>query len=209
MSEIALIGASLEKIALEIRHLQRTEVSEVEEFFNVGQKGSSAMPHKRNPISSENIAGLSRVLRGYMVSSYENVALWHERDISHSSVERIIFPDAIMLLDYMLNRYMNILKNLTVFEDKMLQNIYLTNGVIFSQRILTKLIDKGLSRELAYDTIQPLSMISFNTGVSFKELVQSNENIMKTLNIEEIEDAFEINYFLRNVDIIYKRVGII
>ncbi|MBN2604846.1 MAG: adenylosuccinate lyase [Bacilli bacterium] len=209
MSEIALIGATLEKIALEIRHLQRTEVHEVEEFFNVGQKGSSAMPHKRNPISSENITGLSRVLRGYMVSSYENVALWHERDISHSSVERIIFPDGIMLLDYMLNRYMNILKNLTVFEDKMLENIYLTNGVIFSQRILTKLIDKGFSRELAYDTVQPLSMKSFKIGTHFKELILENESIMNTLSLDEINDAFDISYFLRNVEIIYKRVGIL
>lgn len=209
MAEIALIGSTLEKIALEIRHLQRTEVHEVEEFFNAGQKGSSAMPHKRNPIASENIAGLSRVLRGYMVSSYENIALWHERDISHSSVERVIFPDAIMLLDYMLNRYMNTLKNLTVFEDKMIQNIYVTNGVIFSQRILTKLIDKGCSRELAYDTVQPLAMKSFHTGLLFKNLLHEDKSITETLSPQEIDDAFELDYFLRNVDIIYKRVGIL
>ena len=208
MAEIALIGATLEKIAVEIRHLQRTEVRELEEYFRKGQKGSSAMPHKRNPISSENIAGCSRVLRGYMVSAYENIPLWHERDISHSSVERIIIPDALMLLDYMLNRYKKVLANLTVFEERMLQNIYLTNGVIFSQRVLTKLIDKGLSRENAYDIIQSLSMISFNNNISFKGLLLKDETITKYLSSSELEDSFKIEYFLKNIDIIYKRVGI-
>lgn len=209
MAELALIGSSMEKIAVEIRHLQRTEVRELEEFFRKGQKGSSAMPHKRNPISSENIVGCSRVLRGYMVASYENIPLWHERDISHSSVERIIMPDAIMLLDYMLNRYTKVLKNITVFEDKMLKNIYLTNGVIFSQRILTKLIEKGLSREKAYDTIQPLSMNSWENGLQFKDLLLESKEIREYLNLEDIEDAFEISFFLKNVKIIYKRVGIL
>jgi adenylosuccinate lyase len=209
IAEIALIGATMEKIAVEIRHLQRTEVREVEEFFRKGQKGSSAMPHKRNPISSENIAGCSRVLRGYMVASYENVPLWHERDISHSSVERIIIPDALMLLDYMLNRYAKVLDNLTVFEDRMIKNIYLTNGVIFSQRVLTKLIDKGLSRELAYDTVQPIAMNAWENSLEFKGLLEKNELINKYLSIEEIEDAFDIKFFLRNVSIIYKRVGIL
>lgn len=209
MSELALIGGTLEKIAVEIRHLQRTEVREAEEFFRKGQKGSSAMPHKRNPISSENIAGCSRVLRGYMVASYENVPLWHERDISHSSVERIIMPDAIMLLDYMLNRYKRVLDNLTVFEDRMLENIYLTNGVIFSQRVLTKLIDAGLSRELAYDTVQPIAMNAWENGLQYKDLLLENKIVTKYLNKEEIEDAFNIDYFLRNVEVIYKRVGIL
>ena len=208
MAEIALIGATLEKIAVEIRHLQRTEVREVEEFFREGQKGSSAMPHKRNPISSENISGCSRVLRGYMVSAYENIPLWHERDISHSSVERIIIPDALMLLDYMLNRYSKVLENLTVFEERMLQNIYLTNGVIFSQRVLTKLIDKGLSREKAYDKVQSLAMISFNNNISFKGLLLKDETIIKHLTSSELEESFKIEYFLKNVDLIYKRVGI-
>ncbi len=208
MSEIALIGATLEKISVEIRHLQRTEIREVEEFFRKGQKGSSAMPHKRNPISSENISGCSRVLRGYMVSAYENIPLWHERDISHSSVERIIIPDAVMLLDYMLNRYMKVLDNLTVFEERMFQNIYLTNGVVFSQRVLTKLIDKGFSREEAYDTIQSLAMISFNNNISFKGLLLKDKTITKYLTNADLEESFQIEYFLKNVDTIYKRVGI-
>ncbi len=208
MAELALIGTSMEKIAVEIRHLQRTEVRELEEFFRKGQKGSSAMPHKRNPISSENIAGCSRVLRGYMVASYENVPLWHERDISHSSVERIIVPDAIMLLDYMLNRYMRVLENVTVFEDRMLENIYITKGVIFSQRILSKLIEKGLAREKAYDTVQPLSMKSWENGIMFKELLIENNTIREHLSVEEIEDAFDIKYFLKNVKTIFERVGL-
>lgn len=209
MAEIALIGASMEKIAVEIRHLQRTEVREAEEYFRKGQKGSSAMPHKRNPISSENIAGCSRVLRGYMVAAYENVPLWHERDISHSSVERIIIPDATMLLDYMLNRYTNVLKTLTVFEDRMLKNIYLTNGVIFAQRVLTKLIDAGLSREKAYDTVQPIAMNAWENGLQYKELLLEDETVMAHLSKEEIDDAFDLQYFLRNVTVIYKRVGIL
>ena len=209
MAELALIGGTLEKIAVEIRHLQRTEVREAEEFFRKGQKGSSAMPHKRNPISSENIVGCSRVLRGYMVASYENIPLWHERDISHSSVERIIIPDAVMLLDYMLNRYKGVLSNLTVFEDRMLQNIYLTNGVIFAQRVLTKLIDKGFSREKAYDTVQPLAMKAWQEGLQYKDLLLENGLVMEYLNEDDIEDAFNIDYFLRNVDTILKRVGIL
>jgi adenylosuccinate lyase len=208
MAELALIGGSLEKIALEIRHLQRTEVREAEEFFRKGQKGSSAMPHKRNPISSENIAGTSRVLRGYMVAAYENIPLWHERDISHSSVERIIVPDGIMLLDYMLNRYKGVLDNLTVFEDRMLQNIYITNGVIFAQRVLTKLIDKGLSREMAYDTVQPIAMNAWENNLQYKDLLLENPLVMQYLSVEEIDDAFNVEYFLRNVDTIFKRVGL-
>ena len=208
MAEIALIGSSMEKIAVEIRHLQRTEVREAEEFFRKGQKGSSAMPHKRNPISSENIAGCSRVLRGYMVASYENIPLWHERDISHSSVERIIMRDGIMLLDYMLNRYKRVLENLTVFEDRMLKNIYLTNGVIFAQRVLTKLIDAGLSREKAYDTVQPIAMNAWENGLQYKDLLMENGVVTEYLTKEEIEDAFDIDYFLRNVDTIFTRVGL-
>lgn len=209
ISIISLIGSTLEKIGIEIRHLQRTEVREVEEFFSSGQKGSSAMPHKRNPISSENIAGCARVLRGYMVSAFENIQLWHERDISHSSAERIILPDSTILIDYMLNRFTNILENLVVFEDNMIKNINKTNGVIFSQRVMTKLIDKGLSREEAYDIIQPLSMSSWTSGRNFKDILFESEKILKHLTKDEIEDSFSIEYHLRNVDMILKRVGIL
>lgn len=209
ISIISLIGSTLEKIGIEIRHLQRTEVREVEEFFSSGQKGSSAMPHKRNPISSENIAGCARVLRGYMVSAFENIQLWHERDISHSSAERIILPDSTILIDYMLNRFTNILENLVVFEDNMIKNINKTNGVIFSQRVMTKLIDKGLSREEAYDIIQPLSMSSWTSGRNFKDILFESEKILKHLTKDEIEDSFSIEYHLRNVDTILKRVGIL
>lgn len=209
MSEIALIGATMEKIALEIRHLQRTEVREVEEFFHQGQKGSSAMPHKRNPISSENITGISRILRGYMVTAYEDVPLWHERDISHSSVERVIFPDAIMLLDYALNRYMNVLDKLTVFEERMMENIFTTKGVIFSQRILSMLIEKGISREEAYDVVQPIAMKAWQDKIDFKQLLNEHKTIGKWLNKDEIEYAFTIDFFLKNVTEIYKRVGLI
>ncbi len=209
MAELALIGSTMEKIAVEIRHLQRTEVRELEEFFRKGQKGSSAMPHKRNPISSENIAGCSRVLRGYMLASYENIPLWHERDISHSAVERIIVPDGIMLLDYMLNRYRRVLENVTVFEERMMENIYITKGVIFSQRILSKLIEKGLSREQAYDTVQPLSMKSWENGLLFRELLLESPEIKEHLSKQEIEDSFDVSYFLKNVQTIFERVGIL
>ncbi len=209
IASIALIGSTIEKIGIELRHLQRTEVREVEENFSKGQKGSSAMPHKRNPISSENMAGCARVLRGYIVTVYEDIALWHERDISHSSAERIILPDATMLIDYMLNRFMKILKNLVVFEDNMIKNIYKTNGVIFSQRIMTKLIEKGLSREKAYDIIQPLSMESWTQNKDFKTLLLENKEVTKYLNNEEIEDGFSLQYHLRNVDVIFRRVGIL
>lgn len=208
-SVVALIGSFIEKTALEVRHLQRTEVREAEEFFRKGQKGSSAMPHKRNPIASENITGGARILRGYMVTLFEDIALWHERDISHSSVERVVIPDAMMLLDYMLKRYTKVLKELTVFEDRMLKNIYLTNGVIFSQRMMTKLIEKGFARENAYDLVQPLAMESFSKGKDFKELLLMNESILSALSPKEIEEAFKIEYFLKNVDEIYRRVGII
>lgn len=209
IASIALIGSTIEKIGIELRHLQRTEVREVEENFSKGQKGSSAMPHKRNPISSENMAGCARVLRGYIVTAYEDISLWHERDISHSSAERIILPDATMLIDYMLNRFTRVLKNLVVFEDNMIKNIYKTNGVIFSQRIMTKLIEKGLSREKAYDIIQPLSMESWTQNKDFKTLLLENKEVTKYLNNEEIEDGFSLQYHLRNVDVIFKRVGIL
>ena len=209
MSTLALIGTTMEKIATEIRHLQRSEVHEAEEPFKKGQKGSSAMPHKRNPITSENICGCARVLRGYMVTSYENVALWHERDISHSSTERIILPDATILLDYMLNRYANLLDNLVVYEDQMFKNIYLTNKVIFAQRVMTTLISKGLSREEAYDTVQPISMEAYNNNLDYQELLSKNEKIMSILTKEELDSCFTLDYYQKNVEAIYKRVNIL
>lgn len=209
MATLAVIGCSLEQMAMELRNLQRTEVHEVEESFGKGQKGSSAMPHKRNPISSENICGCARVLRGYMCTAYENVALWHERDISHSATERIIMPDATTLLDYMLNRMKGVLENLVVFEDKMLSNIYLTNGVIFAQRVMNALIDKGFVREKAYDTVQPVAMAAMAQGVPYKDLLMQNEVVMANLTKEELEACFTLDYYLKNVDYIYKRNGLL
>lgn len=208
MASIALIGATLEQMAFEIRNLQRTEVHEVEEAFGKGQKGSSAMPHKRNPISSENICGCARVLRGYMTTAYENVALWHERDISHSATERIIMPDATILLDYMLNRMMGILENLVVFEDKMKQNIYITNGVIFAQRVMNALIGKGFAREKAYDTVQPIAMQAMATGTPYQELLKASDVVMGALTPEELDECFTLDYYFKNVDHIYQRNGL-
>ena len=208
MATLALIGASLEQMAMEIRNLQRTEVHEVEESFGKGQKGSSAMPHKRNPISSENICGCARVLRGYMMTTYDNVALWHERDISHSATERILMPDATILLDYMLNRMMGILENLVVFDEKMKSNIYLTNGVIFAQRVMNALIGKGFVREQAYDTVQPVAMQAMATGASYQELLKQNPVVMGALTEEELDGCFTLDYYMKNVDYIYDRNGI-
>ena len=205
MTTIAVIGASLDKFATELRHLQRTEVREVEEGFAKGQKGSSAMPHKKNPISSENISGLSRVLKGYAVTSLENVALWHERDISHSSTERIILPDATSLLDYMLVRFTGVLSNLGVHKQRMLKNINLTNGVIFSQRVMLELIEqKGWSREMAYDTVQPIAIDAFNNEKDFKTLLINN----KVLTKEEINKIFDLKYYSQNIDSVFERMGL-
>ncbi|MGM0546434.1 MAG: adenylosuccinate lyase [Bacteroidota bacterium] len=208
ISTLALIGSTMEKMAVEIRHLQRSEVREAEEFFRKGQKGSSSMPHKRNPVSSENISGCSRVLRGYMMSAYENIPLWHERDISHSSVERIILPDATILLDYMLNRFSGVVEKLTIFEDNMHDNIYKTFGLTFSQRVLHKLIDTGMSREKAYDTVQPLAMKAWEEKTMFRDLVEADEMVRENLTDEEIEEAFDLDHHTRNVDRIFKRVGL-
>ncbi len=208
MATLALIATSMEKMATEIRGLQKSEVREVEEKFHKGQKGSSAMPHKRNPVGSENISGLARVIRGYMMSSYESVTLWHERDISHSSVERIILPDATILLNYMLRRFSGIVENLTVFPDNMKRNMERTFGLIYSQRVLLKLIDKGLSREKAYDTVQPLAMQAWEEQRPFRELVETNETVCQYLNGGDIDDCFDYNWHLKNVDTIFKRVGL-
>ncbi|MCC5908513.1 MAG: adenylosuccinate lyase [Balneolaceae bacterium] len=208
MSVLALIGSTLEKIAVEVRHLQRTELREAEEFFRKGQKGSSAMPHKRNPISSENITGCARVLRGYMVSAFENIPLWHERDISHSSVERIILPDATILFDYMLHRFSGVIEKLMVYPENMQENMEKTHGLVYSQRLLLMLIEKGLSRELAYDTVQPLAMKAWEEKRPFRELVEADLTIKENLSPVEIEDAFDVNHHTRRVDEIFERVGL-
>lgn len=208
MATLAVIGGTLEKIAVEIRHLQRTELREAEEFFRKGQKGSSAMPHKRNPVSSENITGCARVLRGYMVSAYENIPLWHERDISHSSVERIILPDATILLDYMLNRFAGVVEKLMVYPDQMKANMDKTHGLVFSQRLLLMLIDKGVSREEAYDTVQPLAMKAWENQTAFRPLVEADSTIQKHLSPDEIESAFDLAHHIRRVEEIFDRVGL-
>lgn len=208
VTTIAVIGTTLEEVATEIRGLQRSEIHEVEEGFKGGQKGSSAMPHKRNPIGSENIVGLSRVLRGYAVTSMEDVALWHERDISHSSAERIILPDATTVLDYMLHRLTAILENLQVFPETMLANMKRTYGLIYSQRLLLKLVDAGMSREAAYDTVQPLTALSWDEQLQFRDLVDADATITEKLTKTEIDDAFDYNWHLKHVDDIFKRVGL-
>lgn len=209
LSTLALIATSIEKFAVEIRGLQKSETREVEEFFAKGQKGSSAMPHKRNPIGSENMAGLSRLIRGYMLTAYENVPLWHERDISHSSAERVILPDATIALNYMLNRFGNIVKNLTVFPENMKRNMDRTHGLIYSQRVLLSLIDKGMSREAAYDTVQPLTATSWDEQCSFKELVKANSTITAHLTEAEIEECFDYNYHIQKIDLIFERIGLV
>ncbi|API88575.1 adenylosuccinate lyase [Marinilactibacillus sp. 15R] len=208
VSSIALIATSVEKFATEIRGLQKSETREVEEGFAKGQKGSSAMPHKRNPIGSENMAGLARVIRGHMITAYENVSLWHERDISHSSAERIILPDSTTLLNYMLNRFANIVRNLSVFPENMKRNMDATLGLIYSQRVLLKLIDKGLSREEAYDMVQPQTAVSWDEQKPFRQLVLEDKTIMSYLTKEDVEDAFDYNYHLKNVNEIFERVGL-
>ena len=206
---LALIAATLEQMAFEVRNLQRTEVREVEEAFGKGQKGSSAMPHKRNPISSENICGCARVMRGYMSASCENVALWHERDISRSSTERIILPDATELLDYMLCRFKGILENLVVYPENMMANIWRTRGVIFAQRVMNALIGKGLTREQAYDTVQPIAMKAWTEGLDYRTLLKESEAVMGLLTVEELEGCFTLDYYFKNVDYILKRTGIL
>ncbi|XKE95650.1 adenylosuccinate lyase [Metaplanococcus flavidus] len=208
LSVLALIGSSIEKFATEIRGLQKSETREVEEFFAKGQKGSSAMPHKRNPIGSENMTGLARLIRGYMLTAYENVSLWHERDISHSSAERVILPDATIALNYMLNRFGNIVKNLTVFPENMKRNMDSTLGLIYSQRVLLALIDKGMAREAAYDTVQPCAMEAWENQKHFRKIVEANETITSQLTKEELDDCFDYNHHLQQVDMIFNRLGL-
>ncbi|WP_088005734.1 adenylosuccinate lyase [Indiicoccus explosivorum] len=208
MSTLALIATSIEKFATEIRGLQKSETREVEEFFAKGQKGSSAMPHKRNPIGSENMTGMARLIRGYMMTAYENVSLWHERDISHSSAERVILPDATIALDYMLNRFGGIIEKLTVFPENMKRNMDSTLGLIYSQRVLLALVDKGLAREEAYDAVQPCAMEAWERQVPFREVIESNEVITSRLTPAELDDCFDYNYHLQHVDMIFKRLGL-
>ncbi len=206
LTTLAIIGASLEKIALEVRHLQRTEVLEAEEFFSKGQKGSSAMPHKRNPIVSERICGLARLLRGNATASLENVALWHERDISHSSVERVIIPDSTITLNYMLHLMITLVKKLIIYPDNMNKNLNLTRGLVFSQTILLKLVDKGLSREQAYKLVQTAAMeVWSHQDKNLKdELLKSNE-IIKYISVDEINSVFDNEKMLKNIDLIFER----
>ncbi|MDN7047427.1 adenylosuccinate lyase [Lactiplantibacillus plantarum] len=208
IASLALIATSVEVFATEIRGLQKSETHEVEEFFNKGQKGSSAMPHKRNPIGSENVTGLARVIRGHMMTAYEDVPLWHERDISHSSAERIILSDTTILVDYILTRINKIIKTLTVFPERMKQNMDATYGLIYSQRVLLKLIDTGMSRESAYDLVQPLTAKSWDEQLQFKPLVEGNAEIREHLDQAAIDDAFDYHYHLRHVDDIFKRLGL-
>ena len=206
MQNLALIAAAIEQCAVELRHLQRTEVLEVEEAFKKGQKGSSAMPHKKNPISGENLSGLARVVKANAQASFDNIALWHERDISHSSVERIIFPDSTILADYMLNRFNRLVSGLVIHKENMLKNANLFGGIVFSQRVLLELTNKGLSRENAYSLVQKNALAAFNKpDGNFKANLLNDSEITKHLSKEEIENCFDSGYYLRNIDEIYSK----
>ena len=208
LTVLAGIGATLEKMAIEIRHLQKTEVLEAEEYFAKGQKGSSSMPHKRNPIISERIAGLARLLRTNALAGLENVALWHERDISHSSVERVILPDSNILMYYMLKKAKTLIEKLIVYPENMKKNLEKTNGLIFSQALMLRLIEKGLTREEAYRIVQVPAMICWKTGASYQEVTREDPEILKYMNQTEIDRCFDIKYQLRNVGRIFQRAGL-
>jgi adenylosuccinate lyase len=203
---IAIVGSSLDKFATEIRHLQRTEVREVEEFFSEGQKGSSAMPHKRNPVLSENLSGLSRLLRGYSVTALENVALWHERDISHSSAERVIAPDATIVLDFALDRFRRMMESLLVYPDRMKRNLESARGLIYSQRVLLALAAKGLSRERAYEVVQKSAMEAWRGEKDLSSLLWKEREVRALLRKEEFDGLFDLRYYLKNIDAVFDRV---
>ena len=213
MAVLAIVGSSLEKWATEIRNLQRTEILEVEQYFAPGQKGSSAMPHKRNPMLAERVAGLARVLRGNALAAWENVALWHERDITHSSVERIIFPDSCVLLDYMIDRFTALMDRLIVYPGNMMRNLEMGGGLIFSQRVLLALTEGGLKREDAYKIVQDNAMAVWNarqrgeTGPDFRGRLKADARA-KGLKAAQIDAAFDLKWYLRNVDLIFKRLKI-
>jgi adenylosuccinate lyase len=206
-SVIAIIASSLENLAIEIRHLQRSELGEVEEFFSEKQKGSSAMPHKRNPVLSENITGIARIIRANILPILENISLWHERDISHSSVERVIFPDTLILLDFSLSRMSDVIKNLIINEKRMLANLNSSKGLYNSQRVLLKLIDKGLTREDAYRKVQKIAMNSWNHNKDFKDLLKKNKSIKSFLSYKEIDKIFELEYHFKNINHIFKKIN--
>lgn len=205
MQSLAMIATLIEQFSIEIRHLQRTEVLEVEEGFKQGQKGSSAMPHKKNPISSENLCGLSRVVRANSIAAMENIALWHERDISHSSAERIIFPDSTILVDFMLNRFKDVVDNLVINEKNMLKNANLFGGIVYSQKVLLELINKGLSREEAYKIVQKNAHEAFENNGNFKLNLEKDEEVKKYLSLVEIANCFNSQDYLKNIEEIYKR----
>lgn len=204
MAALCSISSIIEQFSTEIRHLQKTEVREVEEGFSKGQKGSSAMPHKKNPVLCENLCGLSRVVRSNMLAAFENINLWHERDISHSSAERIIFPDSFILVDFMLNRFTNVMKNLVVHKDNMLKNANLYGGVIYSQRILLKLTDRGYKREDAYKIVQEHAINALN-GAHFKDELLNDKRITNKLSIQEIKECFNMKDYLKNIDTVFER----
>jgi adenylosuccinate lyase len=208
VTALALVGTSVERWAQEFRHLQRTEVREVEEFFGSGQKGSSAMPHKRNPIVGERLCGMARLLRGYALAAMENVPLWHERDISHSSAERVILPDACIALDYMLAKLADLVKNLKVNRVQMRKNLQLTHGLIHSQQVLLKLVEKGLSREAAYALVQKHAMRAWDEGKDFKSLLMADAEVSRHMNRQEWDALFDVQQHFRRVDQLFKRVGI-
>ena len=203
---LAIIASSIDKFAQEIRLLQRTEVGEAEEYFSPGQKGSSAMPHKRNPVLSENLFGLSRIMRSYAVAALEDVALWHERDISHSSVERVIGPDATILLDFMLSRFAGLIDGLVVYPERMLYNIGMTKGVIFSQMVLLKMIERGISREAAYTIVQRNAMRSWQEGLEFQDLLLRDADVLARLNVDDVTRIFRVENFLKKIDLIFNRI---
>jgi adenylosuccinate lyase len=204
--QLALVASSIDKFCVEIRHLQRTEVLEAEEYFSKGQKGSSAMPHKRNPIASENLSGCARLLRSYAQAALEDVALWHERDISHSSVERVIAPDATILLHYMLHRFTNLVRRLVVYPENMARNLARTGGLIYSQRVLLALVGKGVSREEAYRLVQRNAMRVWEEGLDYKALLRADPEVTAHLAAPEIDEAFDIGYHLKHVDTLFRRV---
>ncbi|HUV56912.1 MAG TPA: adenylosuccinate lyase [Dehalococcoidales bacterium] len=208
VTTLAIIASSLEKFATEVRGLQKTETREVEEPFSAGQTGSSAMPHKRNPELCERVCGLARLVRGYALTAMENIALWHERDISHSSTERIILPDACLVLDYSLTLFTSVMKGLQVYPQQMKRNIELTKGLIFSQRVMLALIDKGLSRQKAYELVQRNAMTVWKKGKSFLNLLKADPEVTASLPTEELESLFDYQYYLRYVDDIFERLGL-
>ena len=208
LSVLAVIASSLEKFATEIRNLQRTEILEAEEYFAVGQKGSSAMPHKRNPLTAERVAGLARVMRGYAVAAQENVALWHERDITHSSAERIILPDSTILLNYMLSKFIGVMEKLNVYPERMKRNIQLTRGLVSSQQVLLALVKRGLTRERAYAIVQRNALNAWQNEANFRQLIEADSEVTNVLTPSEIEECFNLSYHMKNVDYLLKRAGI-